>query len=53
MDGAIRLPKIGYVRAVIHRLPQTDWILKTVTISQESDGSYYVFGAVFSLKTGF
>lgn len=41
MDGAIRLPKIGYVRAVIHQLPQTDWILKTVTISQESDGSYY------------
>ena len=41
MDGAIRLPKIGYVKAVIHRLPQTDWILKTVTVSQESDGSYY------------
>lgn len=38
----IRLPKIGKVKAVIHRQPDKDWVLKSATISQESDGKYYV-----------
>ena len=38
----IRLPKAGKVRAVIHREPGKDWILKSATVSQESDGSYYI-----------
>lgn len=41
-DRSIRLPKIGYVRAVIHRRPGNGWVLKSATISQESDGTYYV-----------
>ena len=41
MEHAIKLPKIGRVKAVIHRVPDTDWILKSVTISQEPDGKYY------------
>ena len=41
MEHAIKLPKIGRVKAVIHRVPDTDWILKSATISQEPDGKYY------------
>ena len=41
MERAIKLPKIGRVKAVIHRVPDTDWILKSATISQEPDGKYY------------
>ena len=36
----IRLPKIGRVRAEIHRLPECGWKLKSATISQDSDGKY-------------
>ena len=42
IDNAIKLPKIGKVKAVIHRKPDTDWIIKSATISQDSDGKYYV-----------
>ena len=38
----IRLPKIGKVKAVIHRVPGTDWKLKSATVSCDSDGKYYV-----------
>ena len=38
----IKLPKIGKVKAVIHRSPNNSWILKSATISQEPDGKYYV-----------
>ena len=38
----IKLPKIGKVRAVIHRIPDDDWVIKSATVSQESDGKYYV-----------
>lgn len=42
VNKGIKLPKIGKVKAVIHRLPNPDWKLKSATISQESDGKYYV-----------
>ena len=38
----IKLPKIGRVKAVIHRIPDSDWIVKSATVSQESDGKYYI-----------
>ena len=38
----IRLPKIGKVKAVIHRVPESDWVIKSATVSQESDGKYYI-----------
>ena len=38
----IRLPKIGKVRAVIHRVPGTDWKLRSATVSCSSDDKYYV-----------
>ena len=41
VDKGIKLPKIGKVKAVIHRVPDAAWKLKSVTISQESDDKYY------------
>ena len=38
----IRLPKIGKVKAVIHRIPEGNWTVKSATVSQESDGKYYI-----------
>lgn len=38
----IKLPKIGKVKAVIHRVPETGWVMKSATVSQESDGKYYI-----------
>ena len=40
-DKYIRLPKIGRVKAVIHRKPDAGWTLKSATISQDSDGKFY------------
>lgn len=41
-DKHIRLPKVGLVKAKLHRLPKEDWKLKSATISQTSDGKYYI-----------
>ena len=41
LRNSIRLPKVGAVKAVIHRMPDPDWRLKSATISQDSDGKYY------------
>ena len=38
----IRLPKIGKVKAVIHRVPESGWLIKSAAVSQESDGRYYI-----------
>ena len=38
----IRLPKIGKVKAIIHRQPKEGWIIKSATVSMDSDGKYYV-----------
>ena len=37
----IKLPKLGIVKAKLHRLPKTGWTLESATISQESDGKFY------------
>ena len=41
LDKAIKLPKIGAVKAVIHRQPEDSWHIKSATISQELDRKYY------------
>lgn len=41
-DNSIKLPKIGYVKATVHRKPDDNWIVKSATISQDSDGKYYI-----------
>lgn len=40
-DDFIKLPKIGKVKAVIHRKPDAHWSLKSATVSQSSDGNYW------------
>lgn len=37
----IKLPKIGKVKAVVHRIPNDNWTVKSATISLASDGKYY------------
>ena len=38
----IKLPKLGYVRAKIHRLPGDGWNIKSANVSREADGSFFV-----------
>lgn len=49
-DKRIKLPKVGWVKAVIHRLPESDWKLKSATICQNPDGAYYA-SVLFEYKT--
>lgn len=42
VSNGIKLPKIGIVKAKIHRLPQDDWVIKSATVSQDNDGKYYI-----------
>ncbi len=39
--NAVKLPKVGLVRAKIHRTPGCEWKLKSATISMDSDGKFY------------
>lgn len=41
-DNAIKLPKVSFVKAKIHRQPKADWKLKSATIFQTTDGFYFV-----------
>ena len=41
-NNSIRLPKIGHVKAIIHRKPDDNWSIKSATVSQESDGKFYI-----------
>lgn len=40
-NKGIKLPKIGIVKAIIHRQPDSVWKIKSATISQDSDGKLY------------
>lgn len=40
-DGYIHLPKVGNIKAVIHRQIPDGWKLKSATVSQDSAGNYY------------
>ena len=42
LDKGVKLPKLGKVRASLHRMPKKDWKLKSATVSQSSDGKFYV-----------
>ena len=39
--GTIRLPKVGKVKASLHRLPEDGWTLKSATVSMSHDGKYF------------
>ena len=38
----IKIPKIGEIKAKIHRQPRANWIIKSATVSQESDNKFYI-----------
>lgn len=38
----IKLPKLGRVKAKIHRKPKDDWLLKSATVREFGDGTYQV-----------
>lgn len=42
LENQIQIPKIGKVRAVVHRVADETWQIKQATVSQERDGSFYV-----------
>mgnify|MGYP004590427423 FL=1 len=41
-DNSIKLPKLGWVRAKIHRRPKENWKLKSATVTQNRDDTYQV-----------
>ena len=41
-DNCIKLPKLGKVKASIHRRPENDWKLKSATLTQNRDDTYQV-----------
>ena len=41
LDGAIKLPKLGLVKAKLHRFPPEEWMLKSATVSMTASGKYY------------
>ena len=42
LEKTIQLPKLGKVKAVVHRSIPDGYIIKSATVSQERDGSFYV-----------
>ena len=42
IDDTIKLPKVGKIKAKIHKKPKEDSIIKSATLSQERDGTYYI-----------
>ncbi len=42
IDNTIKLPKVGKVKAVIHKVPNDDWNIKSATISLDNDGKFYI-----------
>ena len=40
-DKQIKIPKLGRVKAKLHRMPENNWKIKSATISQVTDGRYY------------
>lgn len=38
----IKLPKIGVIKASVHRFPLSDWELRSATVSRNRDGRYYI-----------
>ena len=39
--GRIRLPKVGWLKTKLHRMPKADWKLRSATVSMTHDGRFY------------
>lgn len=42
VKSKIKIPKLGFVRASIHRKAKKDWLLKSATISKDPCGKYFI-----------
>ena len=42
IDDTIKLPKVGKIKAKIHKKANENWTIKSATLSQERDGTYYI-----------
>jgi len=40
--GKLKIPKLGFLKIKLHRLIPEEYIIKSVTLSQEPNGAYYV-----------
>ena len=40
-ENGIQMPKLGVVKAVIHRKPEPDWTLTYITITRSKSGKFY------------
>lgn len=40
-NKTIKLPKVGNIKIVIHKKPNENWILKSVTVTKDKVGNYY------------
>lgn len=40
--GKLKIPKLGFLKIKLHRLISEEYIIKSVTLSQEPNGAYYV-----------
>lgn len=49
-DDYIKLPKLGKVKAKIHRKPKEKWKLKSATVIQNRDGTYQI-SVLFEYET--
>lgn len=49
-NNSIRLPKIGHVKAIIHRKPDDNWSIKSATVSQESRWEVLYFCIVWDCR---
>jgi len=49
-DSGIQMPKLGVLKAILHREPQPDWHLTYVTITRSKSGKYFA-SIVFRTET--
>lgn len=49
-EKGIKLPKLGIVKAKIHRKPDNEWMIKSATISIDSVGDYFI-SVLFEYKS--
>lgn len=40
-NGKVKLPKLGWIDATIHRQAEADWVIKNATVSLTPQGKYY------------
>ena len=42
LGNKVKIPKSGWIKAVIHRQPGKDWKLNSATVSKDVDGKWYI-----------